>query len=209
MEGDAFNRVLVDRSRTRIRAPGLLQGRRRQEHAGQPSPTAPMSPSRSPNNPPARCSWAWVIPRHSKLIGEFSYTEQNLFGRGQYPEGRRSRSRRSAKQYTSSASPSPISSTGRWRRASSFTRSQTDYQQATYRERHHRRHRVGWVFRSRNIPSSACTTPIKSPQVSALRRRAAGNPAGGRAAPMARSSATPMATTTWTMPRKPTKGVAF
>ncbi len=36
-EGDAFNRVLIDRSRTRIRVTGLLQGSRRQERAGQPA----------------------------------------------------------------------------------------------------------------------------------------------------------------------------
>ena len=83
VEGDAFNRVLIDRSRTRIRAwASSRMWKSRTRPAARP--TAPTSRSPSPNNPRASSNWAWAIPPSSQLTGEFSYTEQNLFGRAQY-----------------------------------------------------------------------------------------------------------------------------
>src|SRR5215472_1842423 len=82
-EGDAFNRVLVDRSRTRIRALGFFKD---------------VDIKQSPGSQPDRTNLTVAVTEQStgelslgagysstsSLVGEFSYTERNLFGRGQY-----------------------------------------------------------------------------------------------------------------------------
>jgi outer membrane protein insertion porin family len=82
-EGDAFNRVLVDRSRTRIRALGFFKD---------------VDIKQSPGSQPDRTDLTVAVTEQSTgelslgagysstsaLVGEFSYTERNLFGRGQY-----------------------------------------------------------------------------------------------------------------------------
>ncbi|MGH6827794.1 MAG: outer membrane protein assembly factor BamA, partial [Rhizomicrobium sp.] len=83
VEGDAFNRVLVDRSRTRIRALGFFKD---------------VEVKDSPGSSPDRADITVTVTEQStgqlqlgvgyssvqQLTGEFSYTELNLFGRGQY-----------------------------------------------------------------------------------------------------------------------------
>jgi len=82
-EGDAFNRVLVDRSRTRIRALGFFKD---------------VDIKQSPGSQPDRTNLTVAVTEQStgelsvgagysstsSFVGEFSYTERNLFGRGQY-----------------------------------------------------------------------------------------------------------------------------
>jgi outer membrane protein insertion porin family len=82
VEGDAFNRVLVDRSRTRIRALGFFKD---------------VEVKNTPGSAPDRTDITVTVTEQStgqlqlglgyssasQLTGEFSYTEQNLFGRAQ------------------------------------------------------------------------------------------------------------------------------
>jgi outer membrane protein insertion porin family len=83
VEGDAFNRVLVDRSRTRIRALGFFKE---------------VDVKNTPGSAPDRTDITVAVTEQStgqlqlglgyssasQLTGEFSYTEQNLFGRAQF-----------------------------------------------------------------------------------------------------------------------------
>ena len=83
VEGDAFNRVLVDRSRTRIRGLGFFKD---------------VDIKQSPGSQPDRTNLTVTVTEQStgelslgagysstsSFVGEFSYTERNLFGRGQY-----------------------------------------------------------------------------------------------------------------------------
>jgi outer membrane protein insertion porin family len=83
VEGDAFNRLLVDRSRTRIRGLGFFKD---------------VSVKQTPGSQPDRTNLTVTVTEQStgslslgagyssasSFVGEFSYTEQNLFGRGQY-----------------------------------------------------------------------------------------------------------------------------
>ncbi len=86
VEGDAFNRLLVDRSRTRIRALGFFKD---------------VTVKQSPGSQPDRTNLTVAVTEQStgelslgagysstsNFVGEFSYTERNLFGRGQYLRG--------------------------------------------------------------------------------------------------------------------------
>ncbi|HEX2761497.1 MAG TPA: outer membrane protein assembly factor BamA [Rhizomicrobium sp.] len=81
-EGDAFNRVLIDRSRTRIRSLGFFKE---------------VDVKNVPGSQPDRTNLTVNVTEQStgalqvglgyssttSLLGEISYTEQNLFGRGQ------------------------------------------------------------------------------------------------------------------------------
>lgn len=81
-EGDAFNRVLIDRSRTRIRGLGFFKE---------------VDVKNVPGSQPDRTNLTVNVTEQStgalqvglgyssttSLLGEISYTEQNLFGRGQ------------------------------------------------------------------------------------------------------------------------------
>ena len=81
-EGDAFNRVLIDRSRTRIRSLGFFKE---------------VDVRNVPGSQPDRTNLTVNVTEQStgalqvglgyssttSLLGEISYTEQNLFGRGQ------------------------------------------------------------------------------------------------------------------------------
>ncbi|MBS0471369.1 MAG: outer membrane protein assembly factor BamA [Proteobacteria bacterium] len=83
VEGDAFNRALVDRSRTRIRGLGFFKD---------------VTVKNSPGSQPDRTNLTVTVAEQStgelslgagysstsNFVGEFSYTERNLFGRGQY-----------------------------------------------------------------------------------------------------------------------------
>ena len=81
-EGDAFNRVLIDRSRTRIRSLGFFKD---------------VEVKNVPGSQPDRTNLTVNVTEQStgslqiglgyssttSLLGEISYTEQNLFGRAQ------------------------------------------------------------------------------------------------------------------------------
>ena len=83
VEGDAFNRLLVDRSRTRIRGLGFFKD---------------VTVKQSPGSQPDRTNLTVTVTEQStgelslgagysstsNFVGEFSYTERNLFGKGQY-----------------------------------------------------------------------------------------------------------------------------
>ncbi len=83
VEGDAFNRVLIDRSRTRIRSLGFFKD---------------VDVKNTPGTQPDRTDVTVTVTEQStgslqlglgyssvsNIVGDFSYTEQNLFGRGQF-----------------------------------------------------------------------------------------------------------------------------
>src|ERR1700722_10654222 len=83
VEGDAFNRVLVDRSRTRIRALGYFKD-------VDVKPLPGSQPDRTVLNvtvteqSTGELSLGAGYSSQSSFVGQFSYTERNLFGRGQY-----------------------------------------------------------------------------------------------------------------------------
>jgi outer membrane protein insertion porin family len=82
-EGDAFNRVLVDRSRTRIRSLGFFKD-------VDIKPVPGSQPDRTVLNvavteqSTGELSLGAGYSSTSSIVGQFSYTERNLFGRGQY-----------------------------------------------------------------------------------------------------------------------------
>jgi outer membrane protein insertion porin family len=129
VEGDAFNRVLVDRSRTRIRSLGIFKD---------------VDIKQSPGSQPDRVNLNVKVTEQStgelsigagysstsSLVGEFSYTERNLFGRGQYMRASISISEISKQFQFSFTEPyfldRPLSA------GVDLYKILTDYQQATY-----------------------------------------------------------------------------
>jgi outer membrane protein insertion porin family len=83
VEGDAFNRVLVDRSRTRIKALGFFKDVDIKPVPGsQPDRTAVNVTVTEQSTGQLQLGAGYSST--SSFVGQFSYTEQNLFGRGQY-----------------------------------------------------------------------------------------------------------------------------
>jgi outer membrane protein insertion porin family len=82
-EGDAFNRVLVDRSRTRIRALGFFRDVTITEEPGS-LPDRTILNVAVTEQPTGELSLGAGYSSQDSIIGEFSYTERNLFGRGQF-----------------------------------------------------------------------------------------------------------------------------
>src|ERR1051326_8099421 len=82
-EGDAFNRVLVDRSRTRIRSLGFFKD-------VDIKPVPGSQPDRTVLNvnvteqSTGELQLGVGYSSTSSFVGQFSYTERNLFGRAQY-----------------------------------------------------------------------------------------------------------------------------
>ena len=82
VEGDAFNRVLVDRSRTRIKGLGFFKD-------VDIKPVPGSQPDRTVLNvavteqSTGSLSLGAGYSSTSSFVGQFSYTERNLFGRGQ------------------------------------------------------------------------------------------------------------------------------
>jgi outer membrane protein insertion porin family len=129
VEGDAFNRVLVDRSRTRIRGLGFFKD---------------VDVKNTPGSAPDRTDLTVAVTEQStgqlqlglgyssasQLTGEFSYTEQNLFGRAQYLKTSISVSQISKLYQFSFTEPyfldRPLAA------GFDIYKSQTDYRQATY-----------------------------------------------------------------------------
>src|SRR5580704_6417309 len=82
-EGDAFNRVLVDRSRTRIRALGFFKDVDIKQTPGSQPDRTDLTVAVTEQST-GELSIGAGYSSTSSLVGEFSYTERNLFGRGQY-----------------------------------------------------------------------------------------------------------------------------
>ncbi|MEI9929403.1 MAG: outer membrane protein assembly factor BamA [Rhizomicrobium sp.] len=83
VEGDAFNRVLVDRSRTRIRSLGIFKDVDVKQSPGS-QPDRVNLDVKLTEQSTGEVSVGAGYSSTSQLVGEFSYTERNLFGRGQY-----------------------------------------------------------------------------------------------------------------------------
>ncbi|HEY1836608.1 MAG: outer membrane protein assembly factor BamA [Rhizomicrobium sp.] len=83
VEGDAFNRVLVDRSRTRIKALGYFKNI-------DIKPVQGSAPDRTILNvavteqSTGELSVGAGYSTESSFVGQFAYTQRNLFGSGQY-----------------------------------------------------------------------------------------------------------------------------
>jgi outer membrane protein insertion porin family len=83
VEGDAFNRVLVDRSRTRIRSLGIFKDVEIKQAPGSQPDRVALNVKVTEQST-GELSLGAGYSSTSSLVGEFSYTERNLFGRGQY-----------------------------------------------------------------------------------------------------------------------------
>jgi len=83
VEGDAFNRVLVDRSRTRIKALGYFKDVDVKPLPGsQPDRTALQVTVTEQSTGELQLGAGYSST--SSFVGQFSYTERNMFGRGEY-----------------------------------------------------------------------------------------------------------------------------
>jgi outer membrane protein insertion porin family len=82
-EGDAFNRILVDRSRTRIRGLGFFKDVDIKQGQGS-APDKTVLTVAVTEQSTGELSLGAGYSSTSSFVGEFSYTERNLFGRGQY-----------------------------------------------------------------------------------------------------------------------------
>jgi outer membrane protein insertion porin family len=129
VEGDAFNRVLIDRSRTRIRALGFFKEVDIKNTAGtQPDRTDVTVAVTEQSTGSLQLGLGYSS--QSNLTGEFSYTEQNLFGRGQFLKAAVTISQIS-KEYTA-AFTEPAFLDRPLAAGINLFRSQVDYTQATY-----------------------------------------------------------------------------
>ncbi len=129
VEGDAFNRVLIDRSRTRIRSLGFFKDVDIKNTAGtQPDRTAVTVAVTEQSTGSLQLGLGYSS--QSSLVGEFSYTEQNLFGRGQFLKAAVTISQIS-KEYTA-AFTEPYFLDRPLAAGIQIFKSQTDYEQATY-----------------------------------------------------------------------------
>jgi outer membrane protein insertion porin family len=86
VEGDAFNRVLIDRSRTRIRALGFFKDVEVRNVPGSQPDRTNLTVAVTEQST-GSLSLGLGYSSASQLVGEFSYTETNLFGRGQNLRG--------------------------------------------------------------------------------------------------------------------------
>jgi len=82
-EGDAFNRVLADRSRTRIRALGFFKDVTIKEDPGT-APDRTVLTVTVTEQPTGELALGAGYSSQQGLLLDFSYTERNLFGRGQF-----------------------------------------------------------------------------------------------------------------------------
>ena len=82
VEGDAFNRDLVDRSRTRIRALGFFKDVAIKNSQGSRPDKTDLSVIVTEQST-GELSLGAGYSSTSSFVGEFAYTERNLFGRGQ------------------------------------------------------------------------------------------------------------------------------
>jgi outer membrane protein insertion porin family len=82
-EGDAFNRVLTDRSRTRVRALGFFSDVVIREDPGA-SPDRTVLTVTVAEQPTGELALGAGFSSQQGILVDFSYTERNLFGRGQF-----------------------------------------------------------------------------------------------------------------------------
>ena len=82
-EGDAFNRVLADRSRTRIRGLGFFKDVTIKEDPGTTPDRTALTVTVT-EQPTGELSLGAGYSSQQGLLLDFSYTERNLFGRGQF-----------------------------------------------------------------------------------------------------------------------------
>ncbi|MGH6887784.1 MAG: outer membrane protein assembly factor BamA [Rhizomicrobium sp.] len=83
VEGDAFNRVLVDRSRMRIKALGYFKNVDIKPLPGS-QPDRTVLQVNVTEQSTGELQLGAGYSSLSSFVGQFSYTERNLFGRGQY-----------------------------------------------------------------------------------------------------------------------------
>jgi len=83
VEGDAFNRVLVDRSRTRIRSLGIFKDVDIKQSPGSQPDRVNLNVHVTEQST-GELSMGAGYSSTSSIVGDFSYTERNLFGRGQF-----------------------------------------------------------------------------------------------------------------------------
>lgn len=83
VEGDAFNRVLVDRSRTRIKALGFFKDVDIKAVPGSQPDRAVLNVNVTEQST-GELQLGAGYSSTSSFVGQFSYTERNLFGRGQF-----------------------------------------------------------------------------------------------------------------------------
>jgi outer membrane protein insertion porin family len=83
VEGDAFNRVLVDRSRMRIKALGYFKDVDIKPLPGS-QPDRTVLQVNVTEQSTGQLQLGAGYSSLSSIVGQFSYTETNLFGRGQY-----------------------------------------------------------------------------------------------------------------------------
>jgi outer membrane protein insertion porin family len=82
-EGDAFNRVLADRSRTRVRALGFFADVQIREDPGSAPDRTALTVTVT-EQPTGELALGAGYSSQQGLLLDFSYTERNLFGRGQF-----------------------------------------------------------------------------------------------------------------------------
>jgi len=82
-EGDAFNRVLVDRSRTRIKALGFFKDVDIKTTPGS-APDRTVLDVQVTEQSTGQLQLGAGYSSTSSFVGQFSYTQSNLFGRGQF-----------------------------------------------------------------------------------------------------------------------------
>jgi len=82
-EGDAFNRVLIDRSRTRVRALGFFKDVDIKEEAGS-APDRTVLNVKVTEQATGELSVGAGYSSQEQFLAQVSYTERNLFGRGQF-----------------------------------------------------------------------------------------------------------------------------
>jgi len=82
-EGDAFNRVLADRSRTRVRALGFFSDVTIREDPGTAPDRTALTVTVT-EQPTGELALGAGYSSQQGLLLDFSYTERNLFGRGQF-----------------------------------------------------------------------------------------------------------------------------
>ncbi len=82
-EGDAFNRVLVDRSRTRVRSLGFFKDVDIKEEAGS-APDRTILNVAVKEQATGELSVGAGYSSTEQFLAQLSYTERNLFGRGQF-----------------------------------------------------------------------------------------------------------------------------
>ncbi len=83
VEGDAYNRVLVDRSQNRIKALGFFKDVSIKAVPGSQPDRAVLNVNVTEQST-GELQLGAGYSSYSSFVGQFSYTERNLFGRGQY-----------------------------------------------------------------------------------------------------------------------------